>query len=125
MNTTPENEWVEKLLDAARDFATDVMLGEISQMKLVDVGKTLYADAYHRGQEDMKRKAIEASPKIKVKQGIVDKHFSLRYSIGDDYVETVLIPDSIEMIDAVDVVMKLIAAANHSFKEYLQALKTD
>ena len=56
MNTTPENEWVEKL----RERVESLMLyrGALPQEgKLEDI----LVAAYHRGQENMKRKAIEAA----------------------------------------------------------------
>ena len=64
MSDTPENEWEEKLQDMLREVAEPREWAHKNRGGAVmDFIRNLRAAAYHRGQEDMKRRILEAIKK--------------------------------------------------------------
>lgn len=73
--------------------------------------------AVEEGETKAAKRLIEELPNIEVMKDLKKGAFALRYNIGNEYVQTMLIDQSIAEQAAIDIVCKIVAAANYAYKE--------
>lgn len=103
-------------------------LYRLNQIALAHMDVALYADQenwlraalleiYSLGVKEGREKMIKLLPVIEVKKNASRPEFSFKFIVGQDYVETMPISQNIEEGNALAIVMKVIEATNHAYKQ--------
>jgi hypothetical protein len=99
--------WKEKEREAFRD--------EIKKWPQMDA---LGSVDYWLERWEMREKELYALlPVIEVKRNLKDGYWNMKYSVGEDYVETIHLSEDLSDTDKLQTVLKVVQSANEAYKQ--------